>query len=179
MLSFKGLKEKIAISLGLTTTGFVLAVLALEAIFDPSSKGFEIVTNGVPSELLDQVVAQNYSDPGDDPLDKSGVEVLEFSGRTGPAFYIFDFNTTKLCGLAGCLYTVYADDGTRALTLFLHSNVPDKSLFQISTQPSSGLPCLSVHQPTQTDTVVVTKYCYQPNQQAFTGQVQYHQQITE
>lgn len=168
--------------------GSLAVVLILSVKFmlmsGPAVNQFAPAYKVVPNRLLNQAIAENYLDPGNAPLDREAIEVMKLSGQSGPTFYIFDFKTPKLCGLTGCLYSIYTRDGDRTLSLFLHTNLPGEvPLFQAEAQTSSGLPCITIRQPDPTadlqnpTTIIATQYCYQHRTQEFTSQVQYQEQI--
>ncbi|MEL6382871.1 MAG: hypothetical protein AAFQ89_10430 [Cyanobacteria bacterium J06626_18] len=172
--------------IGLGGSFLLMSGLSLKLILgpDPATNQFVAAHTVVPKRLLNQAIAENYLDPGNDPLDQKTIEVMKVSGQSGPTFYIFDFQTPKLCGIAGCLYSIYTRKGDRALSLFLHTNLPKGvPLFQAESQTSSGLSCLLVRQPDPAAdlqnpaTVIATQYCYQHGTQEFISQVQYQEQI--
>lgn len=82
----------------------------------------------IESSLLSDAVRDNYlTSAGVESFDKSKMQVLELpfvtaSGRR-PSARVFRFNSQNLCGVGGCLHSVYIDR-QKVLSVLLQSNDP-------------------------------------------------------
>jgi|GEM_PF-3183205 len=92
---------------------------------------------------------------------QSGIEAIELKPARAVAVNIYRFNTEQLCGIGGCLHSIYLD-------------FPRKLLFRILLSKQAKIEtednCLSFSQPTKRDNIKL-KYCYQRSeyvQQAIT-----------
>jgi hypothetical protein len=131
-------------------------------------------TSMVSRERLFEIIRDNSSELSKDKdfsRIQAGIQIKIIRPFASPELAIVNFNSQRLCGLAGCLYAVYstAKPVTPMYRWLLHSNLPSSTpLFA-----SSGN-CLIVHQPA-TDKLVRLRYCpsggstYVQHDQSFLG----------
>lgn len=161
----------VAIGAGLSCIFVFFLLLPLFAGAEKSNAtGWQTAAVAAPQELVRQAVEQNYlSAPEEATLDFNRVKVLPITPNKSKPLYIFDFNTPNLCGIGGCLYAVYTQDGTPVLRLMLQATLPKNvPLFAASDKFNSGFPCLVVSQMNSDKTtardsknlLVRSLYCY-------------------
>jgi hypothetical protein len=155
----------------------LLPVLLIVPIFSLTSNAtsrFVPASKSVSKSLLDKVIQENYRDTGVE-LDRKQIKALLIQGSGRQRLYVFNFNNSQLCGIAGCLYVAYTQEGNRVLNLYLQPNLPKgRELLAVERQKSSdGFPCLNLTQVLDSNTLSVTQYCYLNSSQAF---VQFNQQ---
>lgn len=139
----------VAIGAGLSCVFLFFLLLMLFAGAEKSNTtGWQNAAVAAPEELVHQAVEQNYlSAPEAATLDFNRVKVLPITASKSKPLYIFDFNTPNLCGIGGCLYVGYTQDGTPVLRLMLQPKLPKNvPLFAASDKFHSGFPCLIVSQ---------------------------------
>ena len=129
----------------------IVVVLGLRGfwISSASAAQWQSATRVVPEALVAQAIASNSSlTSKDPPLDISNVKVMVL-GQQAP-LYVFDFNTPKLCGPAGCLYVVYAQQGESyqsVLNLYLNRDLPKGiPLIALKDVAQGSKPCLAISQ---------------------------------
>ena len=111
----------------------------------------------LPPAFVERVIASNYEDANG--LSPKFVEVLPIGGRNSKTFYVFRFNTSGLCGKAGCLHAVYNEQGVRVLSLLLNKNKPaNYEIFAASENLRNDYPCLLVTQAINSG-VQQTEFC--------------------
>jgi hypothetical protein len=118
----------------------------------------------VPERVLAAAVQQNYVRiKSEKPLDTKQVKAFKIPSLEKDNLYIIDFNTPHLCGVGGCLYSVYTEKSRLVLSLILNPNLPKAiSLFSIYEQARNGFPCLVITQSTgKENTVFRSRYCYE------------------
>ncbi|MFB2834231.1 hypothetical protein [Floridanema evergladense] len=139
----------VAIGAGLSCVFLFFLLLSLFVGAEKSNTtGWQNAAVAAPQELVRQAVEQNYlSAPEAATLDFNRVKVLPIKASKSKPLYIFDFNTPNLCGIGGCLYAVYTEDGTPILRLMLQNKLPKNvPLFSVSDKFNSGYPCLVISQ---------------------------------
>lgn len=129
----------------------VVVVLGLRGFGLPSAEAsqWQSASSVVPKALVEKAIAQNsYSSSTESPLDVSSVKVMVLGQQT--PLYVFDFNTPKLCGAAGCLYVVYSQQGESyqsVLSLYLNRDLPSSTpLIALKDAVSGSKPCLVINQ---------------------------------
>ena len=159
--------------IGLVVIGFLLSIviaLALRGFWSTSAEAsqWQSASSVVPKALIEQVIAQNsYSSSTESPLDVSSVKVMVLGEQT--PLYVFDFNTPKLCGAAGCLYVVYSQQGESyqsVLSLYLNRDLPNSTpLIALKDAVSGSKPCLVINQRVPNSNQLSSfLYCEQGNQ---------------
>lgn len=146
-----GAKEKVAVFVLLAAflSGFTVTAFAFR-----SPKGFVDAQRLLSKQFLQQVIAENYL--GTQPLKPKVLKVTR-------NLYIFDFNSSALCGSGGCLYAVYTGEAKRVLLLYLHPTLPPSiELFAVDSRQQNGFPCLLISQPSfESNEIVESRFCYQ------------------
>ncbi len=96
-------------------------------------------------------------------IKENAIKVMEIQSLGKGKLYIFDFNSPQLCGVGGCLYSIYHESGQLLLQLIANPHLPPKENFiQVSNTISQEFPCLTITQNTNVEnTVSHTLYCYQ------------------
>ncbi|NJN12827.1 MAG: histidine kinase [Richelia sp. RM2_1_2] len=112
-----------------------------------------------PQSLLKQVLSQKSTRP----TDISSIKVMRISSQGAGNLYIFDYDSPQLCGVGGCLYSVYDIHGKAVLEFIANPYLPPKEkLVQVSETVNQGFPCLNITQSTDTDKLLSqTEFCYQ------------------
>lgn len=138
------------IIIGLLLTVFV--VLGLRGLWSSTAEAsqWQNASSVVPKTLVEKAISRNsYSSSTELPLNASSVKVMVL-GQQNP-IYVFDLNTSKLCGKAGCLYVVYSQQGDSyqsILSLYLNHNLPNSTpLIALKDAVSGSKPCLVINQP--------------------------------
>ncbi|NJO30648.1 MAG: histidine kinase [Richelia sp. SL_2_1] len=113
----------------------------------------------VPQSLLKQILSQKSTRY----LDISSIKVMRISSQDTGNLYIFDYGSPQLCGVGGCLYSVYNPKGKVLLEFIANPYLPPKEkLLQVSEIVNQGFPCLNITQSTDTDKLLSqTEFCYQ------------------
>ena len=113
----------------------------------------------VPQSLLKQVLSQKLTRH----LDISSIKVMQISSHDAGNLYIFDYGSPQLCGVSGCLYSVYDIHGKAVLEFIANPYLPvAEKLVQVSETVNQGFPCLNITQSTDTDKLLSqTEFCYQ------------------
>jgi hypothetical protein len=152
----------------------VYLIVPIMSLAGNASSKFIPASRLVSKSLLDKVIQENYLNTAV-KLDRQQLKVLQIQGSNLHKLYFFDFNNSQLCGIAGCLYVAYIQEGTQVLNLYLQPNLPKgRELFAVDRQKySDGFPCLNLTQVLDDNTLSVTQYCYLKSSQAF---VQFNQQ---
>jgi hypothetical protein len=129
---------------------FTVGLLAAK----PNSQDFVEANKVAPAVLIKKVIAENYFSTNQTP----SLKALKLEVEN--PLYIFDLNTSELCGLMGCLYVGYVSDGTKVLNLYLKELPKDVKLFSAdSTQ--NHYPCVAISQTDSKNRIVKKRYCYQ------------------
>ncbi|MEG3858833.1 hypothetical protein [Microcoleus sp. herbarium12] len=115
----------------------------------------------IEPSLLSNVVQENYiTSAGVETFDKSKMEVLRLpfvssSGRDSAQ--VFRFNSQNLCGVGGCLYSIYIDR-QKVLSTLLRSVEPK---FKFLSVVNKGIPCLAIAQKSIDNSgEVESQYCW-------------------
>lgn len=81
--------------------------------------------------------------------------------------YLFDLNSPRYCGIAGCLYSLYDSKGHLLLRIVADSRLPPDSKFKFidieKPDSNSNLPCLIISQTDLNEPdlkIIHSKYCY-------------------
>ncbi|BAZ37598.1 hypothetical protein NIES4101_35210 [Calothrix sp. NIES-4101] len=137
------------------TTSFLIVYLSPNS----KSKGWQDTDNFAPQPLLKTVLSQKSIHH----LDASLIKILKIPSRGGGNLYIFDYRSPKLCGNAGCLYSVYNESGNILLEFIANPYLPrNENLIQATNIDNDEFPCLIITQSTEQENIVsLTKYCYQ------------------
>ena len=115
----------------------------------------------VEPALVQKVLKENFQPLNNEPL-PDATQIKAVVVAADPKYFIFDFNTPKLCGSAGCLYSAYTTDGKNILSLMLKPQVPKGSnLFVQSSERKNGYPCLDVAQKSSNELVVTSHFCFE------------------
>ena len=96
-------------------------------------------------------------------LNISSIKIMHIKSISTDDVYIFDFNSPHLCGISGCLYSIYKADG-KLLAEFIANPylLPKEKLIQVSDTINQGFPCLIISQNTNTKNLLLqTQFCYQ------------------
>jgi hypothetical protein len=132
----------------------------LIAYLSPNRKptGWQDAENLVPRDLLKTVLSQQPICN----LDTSSIKVLKIPSSAAGNLYIFDFRSPKLCGIGGCLYSVYNESGNTLLEFIANPYLPlNEKLIKHIDADKSGFPCLIITQSTEQENVVyLTRYCH-------------------
>ena len=117
----------------------------------------------VPKSLL-FLAAQNTNLPS---TQISAAKIAVISTQENNHLYLFNFNSSSLCGELGCLYAGYLSNAQglkQVLNFYLQPNVlPGKHLITLMSNNSSGtsdLPCLDVQQVVNKTTLQKLTYCF-------------------
>lgn len=115
----------------------------------------------VESAWLQRILKQNFQPINNELLPApDGVKVVTVAAEK--RYFVFDFNTPKLCGVAGCLYSAYTTDGNNLLSLILNPQLPNKfNLLVQSSEKRNGYPCLDVFQKSSNELVVNSHFCFE------------------
>jgi hypothetical protein len=116
----------------------------------------------IESSLLSDAVRDNYlTSAGVESFDRSKMQVLELpfpaaSGRRNSA-RVFRFNSQNLCGVGGCLNSVYIDRH-KVLSVLLQSSDPKFKFLDVANK---GIPCLAIAQNTiDSSGETSSQYCW-------------------
>lgn len=118
----------------------------------------------VPASLVRTALAQNYQPLKNQlPLDENQLKALKVPDRGAGNLYVIDFNSSQLCGTAGCLYVAYTQQGKPVLKALLNPQLPKETpLFSVSEQVRNGFSCLEIAQSTgKQNTISRHRYCYE------------------
>ena len=129
---------------------FTVGLLAAK----PNSQDFVEAHRVAPTVLIKKAMAENYFSPNKTP----SLKALKLEGEN--PIYIFDLNTSELCGLRGCLYVGYVSDGTKVLDLYLKQLPKGIKLFS-TDGTQNHYPCVAVSQVDAKSRIVKIRYCYQ------------------
>jgi hypothetical protein len=117
----------------------------------------------IESSLLSDAVRDNYlTSAGVESFDKSKMQVLELpfpaaSGRHRNSARVFRFNSQNLCGLGGCLHSIYIDRH-KVLSVLLQSSEPKFKFLDVTNK---GIPCLAIAQNSASDSgETSSQYCW-------------------
>ncbi|MBE9180223.1 hypothetical protein IQ268_16795 [Oculatella sp. LEGE 06141] len=166
-------------AIALVQTGFSIASLVNST---SDRNGFVKAETVVPKSILEKAIAENSIEGN--ALNSKTVKALEIVGQDSNLF-VFDFNTSELCGKAGCLYSIYSEGGNQLLNTYLFNNVPERfEVFEVNGS-AEGLPCLLIHQPDpermvgEALIVVSEQYCYQGHSESLVKLMQQKQSIQQ
>jgi len=129
---------------------FTVGLLAAK----PNSQDFVEAHRVAPALLIKKAMAENYFSPNKIP----SLKALKLEGEN--PLYIFDLNTSELCGLRGCLYVGYVSDGTKVLNLYLKELPKGIKLFS-ADGTQNHYPCVAISQTDSKSRIVKKRYCYQ------------------
>lgn len=150
---------KFPLVVSVAVLSFVLVfALVMMSRSQPNTQSVWRPANSIlPPAFVEKVIASNYEDANG--LSPKFVEVLPIGGRNSKTFYVFRFNTSGLCGKAGCLHAVYNEQGVRVLSLLLNKNKPaNYEIFAASQNLRNDYPCLLVTQAINSG-VQQTEFC--------------------
>ena len=96
-------------------------------------------------------------------LDISSIKVMQIPSNGSGNLYIFDYDSPQLCGVGGCLYSVYNSDGKTLLEFIANPKLPkSQKLIKVGENVNQGFPCLNIAQTTDTNKLLSqTEFCYQ------------------
>lgn len=83
------------------------------------------------------------------------IQALEVKPNNAPPLTIYAFNSDRLCGIGGCLYSVYRQDTKQLLFKLLLNSTDSQSPPVFDRQQN----CLTVKQPTNRRLAQIN-YCY-------------------
>jgi len=129
---------------------FTVGLLAAK----PNSQAFVEAPRVAPAVLIKKVITENYFSMNKTPP----LKALKLEGEN--PLYIFDLNTSELCGLKGCLYVGYVSDGTKVLNLYLKELPKGVKLFS-TDGTQNHYPCVAISQTDSKNRIVKIRYCYQ------------------
>ncbi|MCA1992530.1 MAG: type IV secretion system DNA-binding domain-containing protein [Coleofasciculus sp. S288] len=92
----------------------VFIIVPIFSLTGNASSRFVPAYKSVSKSLLDKVIQENSLNIGVN-LERKQLKVLQIQGSITQKLYIFDFNNSHLCGMAGCLYVAYTQEGNRVL----------------------------------------------------------------
>jgi hypothetical protein len=143
----------------IAVTTFALCFLAVNLISNHHISTWQRAEQVTPQALLKQILSEKYTRH----LDISSIQVMRVPSHTGEDLYIFDFHSPQLCGVSGCLYSVYNAKGNQLLEFIANPYLPQReNLIQISDTNKQEYPCLIITQNTATENIISrTQYCYQ------------------
>jgi hypothetical protein len=128
----------------------ILPVLAIGCFV--MSKNFDSVDwQLVDRDISMKVLAENSSNIiglRDSTEIQSNITSMHFTPKDSPSLDIYNFNTNKLCGIGGCLYSIYSGN------ILLSRVLLDKAV-SVSTEEN----CLALSQKGEKNTAVL-RYCY-------------------
>jgi hypothetical protein len=116
----------------------------------------------IPTALLQLAVEENTSLTSDR---SRNVLVASIPTKDNNHLYIFNYNSTDICGKLGCLYVAYLEKGQstyqQVLSLYLQPTLPPRQpLISASSESvTSPLPCLEVKQ-VERDILHNLTYCF-------------------
>ncbi len=114
----------------------VLLIVPIFSLTGNATSRFVPASRSVSKSLLDKVIQENYRDTGVE-LDRKQIKALLIQGSGCQRLYVFNFNNSQLCGIAGCLYVAYTQEGNRVLNLYLQPNLPKgRELLAVERPPS-------------------------------------------
>ena len=119
-----------------------------------NSEDFVEAHRVAPAVLIKKAMAENYFSTNN----TLSLKALKLEGEN--LLYIFDLNTSELCGLRGCLYVGYVSDGTKVLDLYLKQLPKGIKLFS-ADGTQNHYPCVAVSQVDAKSRIVKKRYCYQ------------------
>ena len=112
----------------------------------------------VPQPLLTQVLS-SFSKT---KLDKKSIKVLKIPSTGAGTLFIFDFRSSQLCGIGGCLYQVYHSEGKRFLEIIANPQLPpSQQLIKVENDSYKPFPCITFSQQTTMKYMISeNKYCF-------------------
>ncbi len=95
-------------------------------------------------------------------LDKKSIKVLKIPSTGAGILFIFDFRSSQLCGIEGCLYQVYHESGKRFLEIIANPQLPpSQQLIKVENDSFEPFPCITFSQQTTMKYMVSkNKYCF-------------------
>jgi hypothetical protein len=143
---------------------FVLTGFFLKIFLSPHSRTltWENVGDNTPKSLIEKVLSIGFTSK----VDQKSIKVIRIPSQGAGTLYIFDFRSSQLCGVGGCIYPVYHESGKLLLQLIANPHLPpQEKLIQVADIVRQGFPCLVVTQNTTTQNMVSRSlYCYQGDQ---------------
>jgi hypothetical protein len=138
---------------------FTISALSYNLSENKDIATWKSVEEVTPQSLLKKVLTQKANRY----LDISTIKVMRIPSKGAGNLYIFDYGSPKLCGAAGCLYSVYNSEGKTLLEFIANRNLPvGENLVEVSKTVNQGFPCLTITQRTNTDKLLSqTEFCYQ------------------
>ena len=121
--------------------------------------GWETAKNISP-ELLKKVLQIDTNGQ----ITPDSIKVMKISSGE-ENLYLFDLNSSKFCGITGCIYSLYNSTGKLLLRIILNLHLPPSSKLKfiniIPNINSNKFPCLIFAQADLSKPKVYhTKYCY-------------------
>ena len=142
----------------------IVMTLIVSTLYKSSFKNHSITTwenadEVIPKPLLKKVVTQKSTRS----LDISSIKVMRIPSQSAGNLHIFDYGSPQLCGVGGCLYSVYNSDGKTLLEFIANPQLPkSQKLIKVGENVNQGFPCLNITQITDTDKLLSqTEFCYQ------------------
>lgn len=126
-----------------------------------TSLTFQPAQQVLKPDLLQKIIQENYQPTNNEAFpNAAGVQVVTVRSEQ-QSYWVFDFNDSRLCGRAGCLYSAYTTSGQKLLSLLLNPRLNNGfNLFVQSSDKKNGFPCLDIYQPQSNKLVSVSHYCY-------------------
>ncbi|NJO65917.1 MAG: histidine kinase [Richelia sp. RM2_1_2] len=112
----------------------------------------------VPQPLLTQVL----SFLSKTKIDKKSIKVLKIPSTGAGILFIFDFRSSQLCGVGGCLYEVYHESGEGLLQVIAKEQLPpSQQLIKVQNDTNEPFPCINLFQQTTMKYMISeNKYCF-------------------
>jgi hypothetical protein len=150
-------KFPLVVSVAVVSFILVFAVVMMSRSQPHTEAAWRPANTILTPTFVERVIASNYQ--SENRLSPKFVEVLPIGERNSKTFYVFRFDTPALCGKAGCLHTVYNEQGVRVLSLLLNKNKPtDSEIISASENIRNNYPCLLVNQVVPSG-VEQTEFC--------------------
>jgi hypothetical protein len=120
--------------------------------------------NNTPASLLKKVLSTDMKTE----IDQKLVKVMQIPSRGAGQLYLFDYRSPKLCGVKGCIYSMYTESGELMFQVIANPYLPPLvNLFQVSETVNQKFPCLVITQGTANENMLSrTLYCYQGHEYA-------------
>ena len=152
---------------------FIITALLVKKTLSTNSVGTWTAAQDItPVSLIQRALRQN-SIGG---VEAKSIKVLQVPSHGAGKLYIFDFQSSQLCGAGGCIYPVYQESGKLFLSVIANPNLPKgEMLIRADDTVQNGFSCLVITQSTHTEGMVSRfQYCYQG-----AGFVKFNEALTE
>ncbi|MBD2181854.1 hypothetical protein H6S82_00100 [Planktothrix sp. FACHB-1355] len=135
--------------------------MAKTQVNKPTTLTWQPAQKVVETALFQKVLKENFQSASNESF-PNAVKVKVVTLAADQKYFVFDFNTAKLCGVAGCLYSAYTTDSQRILSLMLKPQLPKGfSLLVQSSETRNGYPCLDVFQRNSNELVSRSHFCFE------------------